>query len=201
MSTRTWIMNHEFNYFQRKPLRPSSVQNLRKSQQIPVVPPKKNLPSNPISRQPIGSTPPVRAYVKDEDNRQGLQVLQDSTISWSPQPFRNAAEESRNDTLDSRRDTFVVAHKDVFENASITNTTSPRRDTFVVPKATLIHEDSSFNRRQTFITSTKSMITSTPRTDPTTILGAKVVLPSTVKKPIDLKKQEEKSLNQVNGFC
>ena len=194
-------MNHEFNYFQRKPLRPSSVQNLRKSQQIPVVPTKKNLPSNPISRQPIGSTPPVRAYVKPKDNSQGLQVLQDSAISWSPQPFRNAAEESRNDALDSRRDTFVVAHKDVFENASMKNTTSPRRDTFVVPKATLIHEDSSFSRRQTFITSTKSMITSTPRADPT-ILGAKVELPSTVKKPIDLKKEEEeKSLNQVNGFC
>ena len=55
--------------------------------------------------------------------------------SWSPQPFRNAEVE------DARRDTFVVARKEVFSENSMASTASPRRETFIVPKSTNIHDE------------------------------------------------------------
>ena len=102
---------------------------------------------------------------------------QDSAVSWSPQPFRQAAN-------DSRRDTFVGGHQGVFEN-SIASTASPRRDTFVVPTSAA-HEETKIIRRETFVTSTKSMITSTPivscETPMDGVRRETFVFPSTVKK-------------------
>ena len=129
-----------FFVFQRKPLRPSSVQNLRKTQQQTIAPPKKILPPNPIVRQTNGSSPPVRPYSvpnegKDHPHR-ALEVVQNSEQSWSPQPFRNSEVME-----DARRDTFVVARKETFSEHSMASTASPRRETFIVPKSTNVHDE------------------------------------------------------------
>ena len=176
---------------------------MRKTQQqLPAVLPKKNLLPNPITRQPSGTSPPVRPYDDKSLSDRGLQVLQDSMVSLSPQPFRLNAE-------DSRRDTFVVAHKEVFENASMTSSASPRRDTFVVPKSsTMIHEETTIIRRETFVTSaSKAMITSTPRSDLATKMNDDddkerrhdYILPSTVKKHVEPEVFEKKMTNEVGS--
>ena len=73
---------------------------------------KKNLPPNPIIRQPAGSSPPNRLYLdapKTKDLPQ--KVEQPTSVSWSPQPFRMA----NNSTMDgTQRETFIVANKEVF---------------------------------------------------------------------------------------
>lgn len=164
---------------QRKPLRPSSVQNLRKQNQDKTLTLKKKLPPNPVSRQPAGTCPPVRPYVVDKEKKQSFPA--NSSASWSPQPFRMAPPSS---------ETFVTAHNGVFNVSTKENIESPRRDTFIVPKKTSVDE----LRRETFVSSTCPMVTSTPRcgpamnfltpTNPTNDDRRQTyVLPSTVKKP------------------
>ena len=116
------------------------MQNLRKTQQQTIAPPKKILPPNPIVRQTNGSSPPVRPYSvpnegKDHPHR-ALEVVQNSEQSWSPQPFRNSEVME-----DARRDTFVVARKETFSEHSMASTASPRRETFIVPKSTNVHDE------------------------------------------------------------
>ena len=69
-----------------------------------------------------------------------MEVKQNSAQSWSPQPFKNAEVIVEDD---ARRDTFVVARKEVFSEHSMASTASPRRETFIVPKSTNVHDEVS----------------------------------------------------------
>lgn len=138
----------------------------------------------------MGTCPPIRPYVAEQKGDQKQRFIgaanNPEAASWSPQPFRMA-------------DTFVTAHKEVFEEATNKeNSESPRRDTFIVPK---INDETINIRRETFITSGNAgcpMITSTPRcgpplsssefSTPNSVMDRRqtyAVLPSTVKKPAD----------------
>jgi hypothetical protein len=163
---------------QRKPLRPSSVQNLKRQQpsldKTMVL--KKKLPANPVTRAASGVCPPVRPYVQDQPENFS-KPRRESMASWSPQPFRMASEEA-----------FDVSS--VKENLNLDSVASPRRDTFVIPKRV---NDETMVRRETFIAAGSGpMVTSTPRCGPPQEnfltpddRRQTYVLPSTVKKPLE----------------
>ena len=187
----------------RKPLRPTSVQNLkRQSLNSTSMASKKDLPPNPVARQPQGACPPVRPYVAEtnlDDKSAVKKVSQETNVSWSPQPFKMAA------TTVPKQETFVASNSTVFDMKE--NVESPRRDTFVVPCTDQLRRDTylcppkaSFNtnndtfRRDTFVPSNcpMPMVTSTPRVGGSPQLDfltpgeerrQTYVLPSTVKKP------------------
>ena len=188
----------------RKPLRPTSVQNLkRQSLNSTSMAAKKDLPPNPVTRQPQGACPPVRPYVAEtnlDDKSTVKKVSQESGVSWSPQPFKMAASVPK-------QETFVASNSTVFDIKENVNVDSPRRDTFVVPSTDQLRRDTylcppkaSFNtnndtfRRDTFVPSNcpMPMVTSTPRVGGSPQLDfltpgeerrQTYVLPSTVKKP------------------
>ena len=185
----------------RKPLRPSSVQNLkRQSMNSTSGASKKDLPPNPITRQPQGTCPPVRPYVSEstvDDKSVTKKVSQQENLSWSPQPFKMA---------EVKPETFSVVNNEAFEMKE--NVDIPRRETFIVPNSDQLRRDtylcppkptSHINndtfRRETFIPSNMPpMVTSTPRIGGSPQLDfvtpghedrrGTYVLPSTVKKPL-----------------
>ena len=194
----------------RKPLRPSSVQNLkRQSLNSTALASKKDLPPNPVVRQPQGTCPPVRPYVNEsnvDDKTATKKVFQEESLSWSPQPFKMA---------EVKRETFSVPTVEAFEMKE--NVASPRRETFIVPSTDQLRRDtylcppkpsSHINndtfRRETFIPSNiPPMVTSTPRIGGSPQLDfvtpghedrrGTYVLPSTVKKPLSVQSPVVKS--------
>ena len=188
----------------RKPLRPSSVQNLKRQSlnSTASAASKKDLPPNPVIRQPQGTCPPVRPYVSEsnvDEKTATKKVFQEENLSWSPQPFKMA---------EVKRETFSVPTVEAFEMKE--NVASPRRETFIVPNADQLRRDtylcppkpsSHINndtfRRETFIPSNIApMVTSTPRIGGSPQLDfvtpghedrrGTYVLPSTVKKPLSV---------------
>ena len=195
---------------QRRPLRPSSVQNLKKQNEKSSII-KSKLPPNPIVRHPPGSCPPVRPYNMERDvKKSGFLNASETTenVSWSPQPFRMAAASAN--SVEIKRETFVklesqqlfIETKENYQKSNADETIEQRRDTFIVPKATAI-SDESIIRRETFVTSSCPMVTSTPMIKNAVSPGSTpnfltpgslndrrqtYVLPSTVKKPGEDKK-------------
>ena len=193
----------------RKPLRPTSVQNLkRQSLNSTSLPAKKDLPPNPVTRQPNGTCPPVRPYVAEsnlDDKSAVKKVSQESSVSWSPQPFKMATSvpkqetfvASNNSTVFEMKENIESPRRDTFVVPSISNgkeTDQLRRDTYLCPPKASFHPNNDTFRRETFVplNCPMPMVTSTPRVGGSPQLDfvtpgeerrQTYVLPSTVKKP------------------